>query len=335
MSAERPVIEVARYVVGEAVWAPSVHNTQPWWFSVNSAGLGLYADPARQLTVADPAGREMLISCGAALFTARLALRAAGYIPETQILPDPARPLLLALLNWRRGPATTAYERGLYGQVRQRRSHRGGFAPLPVAPELLTLLQEAAGRHGAVLSVVTDEGIRFALAEVVQASERALQLDGAHVRERSAWAVPPGRLRPDGVPAAAYPARAERTSPYFPSPDFARGRGWGHPPLSIVPGRSAGTVCLLETRSDGPADWIGAGQALQRILLACTAWGVAVALHSQPFELGWGHDPVPSRLGSRLCPQMLLRIGTTIQAVGGVRRPPDSVLSAAEGERIG
>jgi len=88
MSAERPVIEVARYVVGEAVWAPSVHNTQPWWFSVGPSGLGLYADPARQLTVADPAGREMLISCGAALFTARLALRAAGYIPETQILPD-------------------------------------------------------------------------------------------------------------------------------------------------------------------------------------------------------------------------------------------------------
>src|SRR5215469_1782862 len=72
---ERPAAEIARYVVGEAVWTPSVHNTQPWWFSVDSTGLCLYADPARQLAVADPAGREMLISCGAALFTARLALR--------------------------------------------------------------------------------------------------------------------------------------------------------------------------------------------------------------------------------------------------------------------
>ena len=69
---------VALHVVGEAVWAPSVHNTQPWWFSAGPAGLSLHADPARQLAVADPAGREMLISCGAALFTARLALRAAG-----------------------------------------------------------------------------------------------------------------------------------------------------------------------------------------------------------------------------------------------------------------
>src|SRR5215468_4549309 len=78
--------QVAGYVVGEAVWAPSVHNTQPWWFRADRSGISLYADPARQLAVADPAGREMLISCGAALFTARLALRAAGYAPQVQVL---------------------------------------------------------------------------------------------------------------------------------------------------------------------------------------------------------------------------------------------------------
>jgi hypothetical protein len=275
----------------------------------------------------------MLISCGAALFTARLALRAAGYIPEAQILPDPARPLLVARLTWRRGPAPAESERRLYAQVRRRRSHRGGFAPLPVALELLTLLQEAAARYGAVLRVITDEGTRFALAEVVQDAERALRLDAAHVRERAAWTSPPGFARDDGVPATAYPARVERTSPYFPSPDFARGRGWGHPPLSIVLGRSAGVVCLLETGSDEPADWVGAGQALQRILLTCTAQGVVAALHSQPFELGWGHKPVRSRTEGRSCPQMLLRIGMTVQAAGGVRRLPESILFTADGER--
>jgi hypothetical protein len=327
-------MEIGRYVVGEAVWAPSVHNTQPWWFTVDSVGLSLYADPARQLTVADPFGREMLISCGAALFTARLALRAAGYVPQAQVLPDPARPLLVARLSWRPGPAPTVYERRLHALVRRRRSHRGGFAPLPVAPELLAQLEDAAGRYGAVLRVVTDEGTRFALAEVVQAAERALRLDGAHVRERSAWAAPPGSAQADGVPATAYPARAERTCPYFPSPDFARGRGWGHPPLSIVPGRSAGAICLLETSSNEPADWVGAGQALQCILLTCAAWGVATALHSQPFELGWGGEPGLSRPGSRPCPQLLLRMGATVQAAGGIRRPVESVLFD-DGESVG
>jgi hypothetical protein len=46
----------------------------------------LYADATRQLMVADPAGREMITSCGAALFTAKLALRSLGYTPDTRVL---------------------------------------------------------------------------------------------------------------------------------------------------------------------------------------------------------------------------------------------------------
>jgi hypothetical protein len=332
VGAERAVAEMASHVVGEAVWAPSVHNTQPWWFSVSSAGLSLYADPARQLAVADPAGREMLISCGAALFTARLALRAVGYIPRTQILPDPAQPLLVARLSWERGPAPTGYERLLHAQVRVRRTHRGAFDLLPLAPQLVAVLQERADRYGAMLHVVTDEGTRGALAEVVQEAERALELDSAHVRELAAWTSPPGSMRADGVPAGAYPARAERTFPYFPGRDFARGRGWGRPPLSTIPGRSAGVVCVLATRSDQPADWVNAGQALQSILLTSAAFGVAAALHSQPFELGWGRELTGSRTGP--CPQLLLRLGTTIQTAAGVRRSPGSVLVTAGGVPI-
>jgi hypothetical protein len=322
---------IARYIAGEAVWAPSVHNTQPWWFSVDSTGLSLYADPARQLAVADPDGREMLISCGAALFTARLSLRAAGYVPESRILPDPAQPLLVARLSWPHREAPTDYESRLSAHVRQRRTHRGGFAPLPLAPELLTVLRDCASRYGAVLRVITDEGTRAALAEVVQAAERAMRLDSAHVRELRAWTIQPGTPRADGVPATSYPAHAERTVPHFAGRDFACGRGWGLPPLSIMPRRSAGVVCLLSTSSDSPQDWINAGQALQRILLTNAAWGVATALHSQPFELGWGRKLVPSGDRGHLYPQLLLRMGTTIQNAGGVRRSPESVLFTADG----
>ena len=61
---EQPAVEeIAAYVVAAAVWAPSVHNTQPWWFSVGGQELSLHADAGRQLRVADPRGREMMISC--------------------------------------------------------------------------------------------------------------------------------------------------------------------------------------------------------------------------------------------------------------------------------
>ena len=50
----------------------------------------------------------MLVSCGAALFTARLAVRSLGYQPAVELLPDPARLRLLARV--RLGPGTPATE---------------------------------------------------------------------------------------------------------------------------------------------------------------------------------------------------------------------------------
>jgi nitroreductase len=317
--------ELTAQVVAATVWAPSVNNTQPWRFGVYRHGIDVYADPGRQLAIADPHGREMLISCGAALFTARLAVRGVGYIPEADVLPDPAEPMLIARVSWAHEVAPTEYERWLLRQVRRRRTHRGGFDPLPLSAEFLAVLQDCAERYGAQLRVVTDEGCRAALAAVVGTAERALELDSAYLRELAAWTPPPGSRRPDGVPVAAYPAHPERTVPHFPGRSFARGHGWGTPGIRRA-ARSAGVVCLLTTQADRPMDWINAGQALQRILLTSAASGVAVALHSQPFELDWGRELVRSRLRDPACPQLLLRLGTVIQTTDGVRRPPASVV---------
>lgn len=328
--------EMAAYVVAAAVWAPSVHNTQPWWFSAARQEISLHADAGRQLTVADPRGREMMISCGAALFTARLALRSLGYIPETSVLPDPGRPLLVARVSWQQRAAATGYEQRLFSQVPRRRTHRGGFDPLPLSPELLAGLQAGAERDRATLRIIADEGNRVVLAAVVETGERTQRLDSAYVRELARWAPPPGSTRRDGVPHTAYPARAERILPHFPGRDFAHGRGWG---LSLsIPSaapRSAGVVCLLTTAGDRPLDWVNAGQALQRMLLASATCGVAAALHSQPLERAGLREFIRTQLSDGSYPQLVLRFGTVIQTAVSVRRPPASVLFASGGEHLG
>ncbi len=320
--------EVARYVVGTAVWAPSVHNTQPWQFSAKGNEITLYADVSRQLQVADPRGREMMMSCGAALLTAKLALRSLGYVPETRLLPDPANPLLVARLRWRRQALPALAEERLFDQITRRRTHRGGFEPVPPDADLLEALRQDAARHGAALRVAITDQARAVLAAITDMAEHVERLDTAYVRELTAWAPPPGSSRLDGVSAASYPARPELTNPYFPGRDFAAGRGWGMRSSSAISfTRFTGMVCLLTTPADVPAAWVDAGQALQLILLRSATAGVAAALHSQPAEVGWLRDAIRAQLGDGSYPQLILRLGTVLQTAVSVRRPAGAVLA--------
>jgi len=322
--------EVSTYVVATAVWAPSVHNTQPWRYTAEGAELTLRADAGRQLAVADPSGREMMISCGAALFTARLALRSLGYVPETRVLPDPDDPLLVARLRWRRRAPPTAWEQRLFSQVTRRRTHRGGFEPVPPPPGLIEALRQAAALYDTALRVAITDQARAVLAAITETADRVERLDSSYARELAAWAPPPGSARLDGVPASAYPARPERTSPYFPGRDFAQGHGWGLAySTRISPARFTGVVCLLTTPADGPAAWVNAGQSLQRILLASAARGVTAALHSQPVEVAWQREAIRAQLGDGSYPQLVLRLGTVLETAISIRRPVPSVLTVS------
>ena len=341
--------QIARYIVAEAVWAPSVNNTQPWRFVTgrepgrqpdgqhaseqDSQQISLHADTDRRLAAADPDGRELMISCGAALFNVRLALRSLGYVPETSVLPDPGQPTLVARVSWRERAASDEFERRLFSQIRKRRTHRGAFDPEPLPPDLLAALRSGAARDGAALRIVADDGRRAALATAVETAEHQLRQDGERLRELARWTPAPGSACRDGVPATSYPARAEHTDPDFPGRDFARGHGWGMPPLSSATSiRAAGVAGLLTTAADRPLDWVNAGQALQRILLTASASGAAVALHSQPLELPWLREFIRTQLSDGAYPHLVLRIGMVTQVAVSVRRDPGDVLFAPGGD---
>ncbi|HWF80004.1 MAG TPA: nitroreductase family protein [Streptosporangiaceae bacterium] len=332
MSAEIPTAtstgeQIARFVVHAAVHAPSVHNTQPWWFYGADHEIGVHADDERRLAVADPDGREMMLSCGAALLTARVALRYIGIVPKVRVFPEAGLPTLVAKINWSDTAPPVDYERELFAEIPRRRTHRGGFDAEPLPEGILAALMDEAFKEKAALRIVGDEAQCRALAAVVEAGEYALRTNSARAREQSKWARPPGSARRDGVPTTAYPARPVRIEPNFPSRDFAHGHGWGLPPTGEDQlAWSAGVVAILTTTGDRPQDWVSAGQALQRMMLFAANCGIAVALHSQPLEVPQLRDFTKVQFCGGAHPQMVLRFGTTDQTAISVRRPVDDVL---------
>ncbi|MER6767859.1 hypothetical protein ABT266_47485, partial [Amycolatopsis sp. NPDC000746] len=115
-----------------ATLAPSTHNTQPWLFSVGPAGIEVHADADRTLPVADPDRRELLLSCGAALFNLRTAIHATGVHPATSYFPRRGDPDLLALVRPRAAAATDRKLASLAEAIPLRHTNRTPFTVKPV-----------------------------------------------------------------------------------------------------------------------------------------------------------------------------------------------------------
>ncbi len=273
--------EIARFVAEAAAAAPSVSNTAPWWFSATDTDVCVRADVERKLPVADPVARELTISCGAAVFTARVAMRYLGLLPDASVLPEPGVPNLIARIGWagaRKPPGD--YERALFAQIPLRRPHRGGFDTDRLPVGMMSRLSEEANREHASLRIMAADEHRATLLALMTAADSAFRLDSSRAAEGATWGAPAGQ-------------------------DYG------------VESRSAGIVAVLTTGSDDKADWVRSGQALQRILLVAGSQGVQVAVSARSLEFSQLRDFISAELAGGAVPQLVLRFGVLRHAAAG------------------
>lgn len=313
----------ARHLVSVAEAAPSIHNTQPWRFRLDpGAGtIEVHAAGERRLEHADPDGRALHVSVGAALFNLRCALARAGRRPHVRLRPDTVRPGLLATVTSGEPAAPDDPLAGrLYDAIPHRHSSRRPYTARRPPYAVLRALCEAAAAEGALLYLPDVDGTTR-LRHLVAEAEARDQSDRERREESHAWIR---EAADDGLPPGALgPQDAEGR---LPVRDFARRRPELHPPPE--PFESSPCLAVLLTRHDTPDDWLAAGQALERVLLLATAEGLVASMLHQPLEwhdLRWEvRDP---ELGPGY-PQMVLRLGYGPQGPATSRLPVDDVLDA-------
>ncbi|GLH99711.1 Acg family FMN-binding oxidoreductase [Phytohabitans aurantiacus] len=309
-----PSVDVIAECVHAAVQAPSIHNTQPWRFEAHGRDIDVYADRSRQLSVLDPSGRQLLMSVGAAVFNLRLALFVHGRMPVQRLLPDPARPDLVARVS--AGPTTVAASTAqiLAAAIPHRHTNRFPFQPAAIPWPVLDELIGAATAEGATLNHA-EPVVRDAILAVTRTADDRFRARTDYQAELAAWtSTAPDRR--DGVPAdvcgptdLAYRLPLREFCPPVHQATFER-----HPALMI-----------LATRGDTPYHWLRAGEALQRVLLTATARRLDASPLNQALEIPGLRRLVTDQSAGRYA-QTILRMGYGGPVPATPRRPLAEVL---------
>jgi len=315
--------QVARRLLSLATRAPSVHNTQPWTWQIHPDRIDLYADWSRRLGAADPQGRELVISCGAALHHLRLAAAASGLRADVTRFPDPADPDLLATVTFTSSvrPFSSAAD---LRAIQDRCTDRRRFTSWPIPDERLQLLAQAVEDDGGDAVALTGVTDRFRVELMSAQAHRVQQRDPAIAAEAKRWT---DRGAYDGLGSDHLPA------------------GPGEP--GTVPNRfehgllqdrdqeleTADGLIVLCGRDDSRSSWLRAGESLSVLWLKAVQGRLSVVPLSQVVEVAETRAALQHQiLGDRAVPMLLVRVGwqaiSRSQLKPTPRRPLDDVLRA-------
>ena len=303
-----------------AVAAPSMHNTQPWRFRFAGAIVEVHRDRSRELPAEDAEGRMLHLGLGAAVLNLRVAAAHLGYGTDTRYAVDPDRPDLVAEVELVPAGPETEQLAALHQAVFKRRTNRNPYTGEQLPGQVRELLSLTASLEGTELQWVDEptrlHWLRLAIAD----ADLEDDFDEDRTAERRSWVG--GERETEGVPASALGPRprgrrstvrdlgATPTESRRPAADFE-----AEPQLAV-----------LSTRRDGPAEWLRAGQAMERVLLEATTQGVATSLLNQAIEHSRLRWLVRDPLGAWSRPQAVMRFGYGPPVPPTPRRPLADVL---------
>jgi len=310
----------SRALIGAAGAAPSIFNTQPGSFTVRDATIDVFADTSRELhRSVDPDGRQLAISCGAAVLNLRVAAAHLGRPSTVQLFPNPDEPTLLASVTLGEYDAFAHSDAELYPAIRRRHTHRRSFQPRAVPGATLAELTTCAQTEHASLSILgaAERGWLF---DLVSFSEVALAEQPGYEQAMTEWTAG-SSTRFDGIPVTAFGSLPSGGQP--PMRDFAE----GHPRLHTDRERYTRdpVIAILSTTRDDRVSWLQAGQGLQRLLLVACARGLAASFLNQPLDVPEIRRDMKHPAWHGI-PQMIIRLGYARRDVSTPRRPVNDLV---------
>jgi hypothetical protein len=161
--------------------------------------LLLCADRLRSLPIIDPFDRELVISCGAALFNLRVVFSHFRIPVEISTFPQPSDPDVLARLTFPRSSLVLADVGQLFQAIPDRVTNRQSFAEEALPEALIEDMRSAATMEGTEINMVPSSAQRERIASLVTEADLHQFKDPHFRRELANW-IHPSRAF-DGMPA--------------------------------------------------------------------------------------------------------------------------------------
>src|SRR6266542_1731612 len=287
---------------------------------------------ARSLPAADPDGRQLVMSCGAALVNLRLAAAHFGRATSAEILSGHRRDGLLARVRLEERSASTPEAEELFRAISRRRTNRLPLDGREPPEGLVTALLREARREGVALRPV-EENQRRVVADLIAEGDGGAWASSRFRGEVAGWTRTNRSGRRDGIPgyalgmsdaaALVHPLLVRLQNPARSEADRDRRRALGTRALLV-----------LSTRRDGKAEWIQAGEALQRVLLRASAAGLFASYFTNVIESPMLRPRLAQAIGDGGAPQIMFRLGYGLEPRPTPRRPVEGVLRRMERARL-
>lgn len=300
MDPTRPDSSVLQLAVDLACRAPSLHNSQPWRWKYVDGQLQLLGDHTRLLPATDPTGRQLHISCGAALHHLSVGLLGLRWSADIRYEERAVCPNLLATISFRRDARPRSHDFDMLTAIRRRRTDRRAFGVFEGIDALVASAVDQARELG--VSVVALDAIqREGLLEATESTAASRRYDPEYQAELHWWAG--HSMKSGGIPETSLVSGVSgvpigRT---FPSRQNASPEESG----SI----DESTVLAFGTPTDTRRDWLHCGRALSAALLDATVRGAATCPLSHVTEVPRSRSVIHRIVPEIGVPQMLLRIG--------------------------
>lgn len=311
---EGTTVAKLEFLLKYAILAPSTHNTQPWRFRLVDDLVELYADKTRALPVVDPDHRELVISCGAALFHLRIAMRHFGYQDLVEILPESTDSQLLARIALGSRRIVKVEENFLFRAILKRYTNRRPFKQDRPSAALISELESATCAHGDWLQIITRKipaASREAIINLIAHGDRLQMADPLFREELAQWIHTSNSSNHDRLTAQSQGFN-DRFDPIVPLISFAiRAFDFGHLQAEYDRelSKNAPVLIMISSRGDTLQDWLATGEALAHLLLRARVDDVWASFFNQPIEIPQLRSRLQNLLPENGYPQILLRLG--------------------------